>query len=105
MKDGYTCHKLTDRDTFDKLIHEKDLMIHYYAYEGTEPAENGETRSVTSIYTGFDYPIENNIHVYLNDLGSFIKVPGKPSEIKEGTYKKKLQGQIIDFLESAIVFD
>ena len=95
-------HHIEDRIKTENISYRQhDLFIQYFAYDGTQGLDNGETAALSTIYAVFDYCIDD-VHVYSDYIGVSTYLSGEVKDIKEGSYEHILQKQITDFLDEVI---
>lgn len=80
-------------------FHDRDLEIKFFGRE-----DNLDGQAGTYINTGFYYKMDET-YIYVHEFGPSLKLSGTLSDITEDKYEKRLVNEIIEFLDSAILFD
>lgn len=80
-------------------FHDRDLEIKFFGREDSTDGQAG-----TYINTGFYYKMDDT-YIYVHEFGPSLKLSGSLLDITEDKYEEQLIHEIIEFLDSAILFD
>lgn len=80
-------------------FHDRDLEIKFF---GREDSTDGQAGAY--INTGFYYRMDET-YIYVHEFGPSLKLSGSLLDITEDKYEEQLIHEIMEFLDSAILFD